>query len=279
MRGIEEYRQSDGFWVFKLHYTADPHKADNEEWKAEAQKGLTKKQWDQEYEMDISSMEGNLIYPGFSQKDNVLNVALELLPKTWTSYMSIDPGIGVPCGILWAMVSPDGYIIFYDEYYENNKTVEEIAKIIKDKEDRVGIHPRVRLIDPSAFNRDFHGNSVARVFADNGIQCLGANNVLEAGITLVRQLLSPLVEGKSRVMFLSSLHWIFYEFKRYIVRNGKPRKKKDHLMDCMRYIISQNPHWVDPKGKDDLEELVDPLTGYISYERRRKDGFDDDDDE
>ncbi len=56
----------NGFTVLSVHYTADPAKA-TPEFKAEARKGYTEDQWQQEMEINYIATAGKKFFPGFSK--------------------------------------------------------------------------------------------------------------------------------------------------------------------------------------------------------------------
>ena len=283
MIGISEYTQNQGFRVVCIHYSTDPIKR-TEAWKENASKGMTIEEWEQEYEMNPYSMAGSLVYPTADPEKLVIRkLTKELIPKDWTVWMALDPGIGAPCAALWIACSPDGYLVIFDEYYEKNKNPEEIATDIKLKEAGHTSKPWIRIIDPSAFNRTLTGDIVALAFARAGMSIgvelnfVPANNDIELGVLAVRQALTPVADFSSRIVSVPGLKNLFSEFKKYRVEGDKPRKQHNHLMDCLRYIVAHNPHWVDRTRKDSFRELVDNYTGYVSYSESMEE-YDDRDD-
>ena len=98
-------------------------------------------------------------------------------------------------------------------------------------------------------------------FARFGIFCIPANNSLEPGINRVSQSLEMDPDtGKPRMYFFSTLtntineiiNYRWEEIDRESVnrRNPpeRPVKRNDHLMDCLRYIIMADPHYVKETG-------------------------------
>jgi hypothetical protein len=92
------------------------------------------------------------------------------------------------------------------------------------------------VIDPASKGRSqVDGQQLMHIYKnDLGLKIFPAKNEVESGITLAWQLLST---GKLKV-FSNLTHFA----REYVVyrrdKNGKIIKEKDHLMDCMRYIVN-----------------------------------------
>lgn len=79
MQGIRFSRNpGNGFAVLEVHYTADPAKRDPE-WKARMSKGMTRRQWDQEYEMNWQLKAGQPIFAEFERQVHAAT-SLQLRP-------------------------------------------------------------------------------------------------------------------------------------------------------------------------------------------------------
>jgi hypothetical protein len=169
---------------------------------------------------------------------------------------------------VWAAISPEGFIYVYDELYLTDKTPEQLAEIILEKEKLHSSKPWIRIIDPSAFKRTLLGQTVAQAFANEGLNFVAGNNALELGIHQVRQLMEPLQDYRPRLVFADYLRYIFHEFRKYKIKNGKPIDKYNHLLDPLRYLASHNPHYVDPmvKRTSNILSFENPVTGYVHYE-------------
>lgn len=282
MAGVEEWRNKSGYWIYKLHYSADPEKA-SEEWKSETKKGYTKKMWKQEMEIQSHAMAGNLIYT--VSDVNRLRVSVEDLDPDWTLYHWMDSGISAPCAALWAVATPDGYVIVVAEYYERNRNVPENSAGFKLIEDKLLKHFNnpvyCRAADPKIFATcENTGRSIADDYADEGFHFIAGNNDVNMGVQTVRNYLSPVSMKRSRLIILDNLYWIFKEFERYrIGPNDKPIKKHDHLMDALKYGLVNNPVWIPPQSliPDDqgFIKMKSPL-GFTQFVRRMTEEEDED---
>lgn len=284
MKGVEEWKnRGNGFYVVRMHYSADPRKdPDTKEgaaWKEKEQRKYRDdiRRWNQEYEIDGSALGASLVYPQFSIKNHYLpNLKIEDIPKHWTRYFAMDPGVDAPTACLWAAVSPEGAIFVYDEYYVRDRTIPQHAGDLLHREKMHPGPPQFRFIDPHACKRQYSTETCRDQYIREGIYCISANNDVDHGIDLVRSYLGAakvqlteeeIAEGKKenplRVYFLNTPK-TFMEFRKYMMaenESDKPKKGNDHLMDALRYIIASGPTYIEEKDDDGWVDYVDPLTG------------------
>ncbi|MCE1246002.1 MAG: hypothetical protein LWY06_05110 [Firmicutes bacterium] len=257
VKGLAERRCRNGFYVAQLHYTAEPGRDPSTPqglvWYENARRGMPEASWRKEYEIDWFARSGQLVYPLFRRDVHVVEPFA--IPSHWTRYMSVDPGLRNPTAVLWAAVDNENSLFFYDEYYVPEKLIADHCRAIKAKE--MGIYISRRLIDPSASNRSIvNGASARDEYAAKGIVCSPAKNDLEVGIDRVGRYLSiDPVSGKPGAFFFSCLVNTINEISNYrweeLEPGGeekrdlpeKPVKRQDHLMDCMRYIIMDEPRY------------------------------------
>jgi hypothetical protein len=270
-KGFREWRNSKNrYYVCEIHYTSNPMKdpstPEGAKWLETAQSGMRVEQWNQEYEIDARALSQAKVYPQFIPDVHLSSFTYQDLPKEWTRYMCIDPGMDAPTAVLWLCVSPDGKLLVYDEYYERHKTITQNANAIKEKEQRHGAEPLVRLIDPSAFKTTLIGSTVATEYAKEGIYVSPANNNLNAGIELVKIWLDRRdKDGDPDIVFSSSLVNLQSEFRRYLFKTrDKPMKGYDHLLDCLRYILMASPGYISEEQVK-WKSHRDKLTGYTSF--------------
>lgn len=257
MRGVKERVNNNGFYVLEIHYSADPDKdpetPQGQAWIQQAKKGMPESAWRKEYEIDWFALSGELIYPMFSERIHCCEPFK--IPPEWTRYMAIDPGVRNPTAILWGAVNPEGEIFFYREHYKPEWTVEQHAKEIKRLEGDEKIFRR--LIDPSAWNRNpIDKRTIAGEYNLHKIYCQPAVNDVESGIERVTQWLLPdertgnpsLYVFNTLMNFLDEIRqyrWEELTGKQAEKRDPKeaPMKLRDHLMDCLRYIIIDSPRY------------------------------------
>lgn len=263
MKGVEKWRTPLGFYVCQVHYSADPDKDPSTEkglaWYNKVRLGMPEEKWRKEYEIDWFALSGSLIYPMFNRNLHVIDPFR--IPEEWTKYMAIDPGLRNPTAALWAAVDKEDDIYFFEEYYQPERTVREHAECIKAIEKRLGFKSTpFRLIDPAASARNIiNKKSVVDEFKSFNLYCKAANNDVDYGVGMVQQNLSPDPEtGCPRVYFFSSLKNTISEIMNYRYEeisakvaerkdpSEKPVKKRDHLMDCLRYILAEKPRYYKP---------------------------------
>ena len=260
MKGITTRQNNNGFFVARIHYTSDPLKdpatTEGAKWHKLARRGMPETSWQKEYEIDWFAKSGQLVYPMFDRSIHIIEPFQ--VPSDWSRYMAIDPGLRNPTGALWAAVDKEDCIFVYDEYYIREKTIREHCGSIKLKE---GKNSRIaRLIDPSSSGRSIINRQSARdEFAKFGIFCRPADNDLDVGIDRVsRYLNNDPVTGSPRLYFFSTLKNTIREITTYRWEEmdseasrrknppDKPVKRNDHLMDCLRYILMDDPHYSKP---------------------------------
>lgn len=282
MKGIMQWENNNGWYVFQIHYSADPDKDPQTEkgkvWYEKARKGMEEPDWRKEYEIDWFALKGKLVYPEFDY--NIHAVEPFEIPKNWNRYMALDYGMRVPTACLWCAVSPDNDIYFYREHYVAEKTPFWHAEMIKkyEKEDGVDSEKIIRYIDPATQIRTAGSltESVYSIYQKLGIYFLPAKNDIDTGINLIKEGLKVNEEiGKPKIFFFNNLVFTFNEIKNYrwkeisdvvsLNKNqpDKPVDKNDHLLDCLKYIMLANPHYYNldilKKGcydEDDIDESI-----------------------
>lgn len=183
------------------------------------------------------------------------------IPKHWPRFSCIDPHPRTPTFTLWCAVAPDGTHYFYDEFWPSVEgiTLKSYFDLLKLKESSSDTFKRVRyrLIDPSAKENDpILGTNVKdeldKLFkAYDGTGTREANKNVNAGIQKIHEGLKPerRTDGtyRPRILLFSNLSELRYEFRHYIWDEfaarqefhdpkQKPRKKRDHGLDNLRYL-------------------------------------------
>jgi RimJ/RimL family protein N-acetyltransferase len=135
------HRNEHEITVLKLHYMADPDKAQGEPvyiktldrsvspWAYKQFKQMTDSNlYLQEFEIEAEATLGQLIYQ--LDKEATLEKSFPIDPK-WTRRMALDPHPSVPHAFLWAATDPWGDVWFYREFwpskacyrYDNGKKI------------------------------------------------------------------------------------------------------------------------------------------------------------
>lgn len=171
--------------------------------------------------------------------------------ETENKYISLDYGFRNPTGIGFFSVDYDNVARMYDEYYEPGKLISEISDAIKEREPN---YKRIlKIADPSIFNVQRDGKSVADEFADNGIYFIPADNSVSQGINRVNELFrtNRLLIGENCInWFKEQSNYKWKEIKSGLVRNEyeEPTKKNDHCFVAGTQIATD-------KGYKSIEKI------------------------
>jgi hypothetical protein len=201
---------------------------------------------------------------------NTHEIDAKPVPPTWTRFAAVDPGRQV-CAVLFGAVPPPeegDFFDLYDELYLKDCSAaifgQEMARKCKDQQFQAF------LIDMSEGRKHDTGggqkiyqqyseqlklNRVASVLSGHEF-FTGNDNVL-AGIMAVRHWLRLRTDGTTKIRVHRTLKNFINEIKHY--RNqkdpsdksgnlflDKPIQKRNHLLDCLRYLVQYGPAWVPP---------------------------------
>ena len=230
---IRGQHKDAGYLSFKYKTIDNPY-IDPEEVEM-AKQQMSERYFRQEYEASFEDFVG-LVYPEFSQKAIIEPFYVQ---THYSRIGAIDPAISGTTGVLKAFVDEKGRLVIYEEYYEQNVRVSEVAKIIRENSVRW-------FIDPSSAEKNIvkEGKlySLYNEYSENDIRPIPAENDVEAGINRVAEYFKS---GKIKVF--SSCKNLIWELERYHwseereTRTGmvkpKPYKKDDHLVDSLRYLV------------------------------------------
>lgn len=246
----------------------------------DARVALLKSKWSQEtleYRFyGLSRKLTGLIYTHFNRQKHVIKPFK--IPHDWPRWCAIDPGIRT-CAVLWIAVGPDNRAYAYRHIYAHNEPLWNVALEIRKiegwshnkdlsfkfghyvwEETEDSEYMIVRLIDPKSRARSEAGeDSILNQLYDRyGLSCVEADNAVRPGIEDCRYWLEDLPDGKPGFQIFDTLEDFVDEIKAYRPRPKskrrdasdpieEPIRKKNHLMDCWRYIKRENPQWNDRK--------------------------------
>jgi len=196
-----------------------------------------------------------LVFKEFNFDTHV--VAFPKIEKHWTRYFAIDPHPRAPTACLWMAVDEKDTLWIYDELRCENMTLNEVAMAIKAQEGELPAD--IRFIDP-AMDKDDElagGFNVRKELTRNGIYCRRANNDTDLGFSFIRSALRPEFSSTynrnmPRLRVSKNCRNLIYEFQHYIWDEytmrpedhdpkQKAKKKNDHYLDCLRYIMNARP--------------------------------------
>lgn len=267
MHGIEVVRKRSGVVVIKVHYSADPEKdpatPEGAQWYEAARKGYTEAMWRKEMEMDFLALRGKLVYEEWDRAFHV--VEPYDIPGDWIRIHAVDPGLANPCAHLWGAIKPNSDIVLYDSLYETDKTVPELASMVRAKEGMDNI--RWRTMDPSAWSRDLATKQ--QIYVDTwqkeGFVFRKGSRDEDLGIRIVHEYLRYIKElgpgaANPRLTVFSTMEKFIWEIEKWKYpeqsvytaerRNmsEKPQDKDNHLMDAMRLMLMFRPKYLAQTG-------------------------------
>jgi hypothetical protein len=152
------------------------------------------------------------------------------LPEFWPKAYALDVG-WKRTAALWGARDPStGIVYLYSEHYRGQAEPAIHAAAIKARGDWI---PGV--IDPAARGRgQKDGERLMALYQAAGLKLALAENGVDSGLLSVWELLST-----QRLKVFKTLQNFAAEYGLYRRdENGKIVKEFDHLMDCMRYLMS-----------------------------------------
>lgn len=159
------------------------------------------------------------------------------IDPAWPRWRAVDWGFGAPYGCLWFARSPERRIYVYRELYQAGVIDVEQARQVRAASDRERI--RFSVADPSLWNRQPNGTSIAQIYTDNHVDLLPANNDRAAGWQRVHEALSwtddkppDLQVFSTCVNLIRTLPALIHD---KIDVEDVDTQGEDHLADCLRY--------------------------------------------
>jgi hypothetical protein len=126
-RGITEWvNPRNGFYVTRLHYTADPGKRSGD-WKKKTSENLSLRAWQREYEISWTSPEGEPVVPEFDANLHVreTDIARDRRLLRWWDFGAVSPVV------LFVQLSPYGQIQIHRELCPFNTPLDQLLPIVK----------------------------------------------------------------------------------------------------------------------------------------------------
>jgi hypothetical protein len=163
------------------------------------------------------------------------------LPDHWNKVGAIDPAISGISAVLWGAVDDHDNIYIYNEVYELNKRVSDIAEsiIAFDKLPYFYIDPASKIKAQRKMGELY---SLFDEYLDNGIVTIPGENDVEAGINRVAEYfkngtLKIFSTCKNLIWELERYHWAEERETVGGITKAKPFKKHDHNCDALRYMV------------------------------------------
>lgn len=182
------------------------------------------------------------------------------IPGNWPKMYAMDVGWKITAAV-WLALDPNTDTVYViDEYYGSQQVPEVHAAAIKRRGKWL-----YGAIDPAAMKgSERDGKKLVDEYRKLELNLILADNAVEAGITRVVNRLSV---GKLKVF--STCSNFLQEYRIYARdKDGRIIKKRDHLMDCLRYGISRLGIAKLPPDEDD--DLLDKARRYHRDQSRDK---------
>ncbi len=262
---LKGLRGEDGYKSFHFKTSDSPYIDKIEIDEAKTQ--LNETYFRQEYEASFEDFVG-LIYPEFHESHIIEPCELGELGEV-TKYVGIDPAISGTNAVLWGAVDLYGNWTIYDEYYEQNKRVNEVCEELSKRD-----IPSSYFIDPTSRARNVQKEgklySIYDEYVDNGIVCLLGENDVNSGINRVAEHFKG-----NKIRIFKTCKNLIYELQRYhwseeretVNGMSKPRpfKHLDHATDVLRYLIASRSSLVKTET-----EFKPPKNSFAYYENQFK---------
>lgn len=174
----------------------------------------------------------------FSEWDPITHVE-DLLPKdipvSWRRFVSIDYGYHAPFCALWGAVDNDGVLHIYRELYATRLSAMDQAEQIKQltKEEEI---IDWYAADPSMFNKQGTGESIAQIYDRHGLALIPSNNSRPAGWAIMHDyLMSGQVKiSRACTNLIRTLPSLNFSPKK---PDDLDTMQEDHAADALRYML------------------------------------------
>lgn len=229
-----------------------------------------------EWNNDIHIIENANTEPHFRNENS-------LLPKNFPKVAVLDPHDRIDAYIIWVAISPDDTYYVYDEFpnyaehpdFYDDKTGRynwtKTAEKIKEHEKEFGA-VSYRLVDPRGahFTVDQEYNVFDFFNKKMGIRIRSQNAkgiTIDTNIESGHQLIRDRLQGKKIKVFSRCKHFIYmmqnYRYKENKGKSGEGKSPNEdvedrykHAPDCLRYIVQDDPHYVNVEVEE-VKEIYD----------------------
>jgi hypothetical protein len=276
-KGVSTRITSIGYNVMRLHYSADPDKDPATEtgrrWLEHAKTGMSDARWRKEFEIDYGALGGQRVFPEFEETTHVVDL-FRMEPDAWTIWMACDPHPRTPHAFLWLGINREGEMVVPFSIWPQNFVRNDVHATVKDSVDGVhevekylGPHKYRRVMDSAGkgMNADeehsyFDAYEAAGLYFEpakknrdlSGFELINAALKPTPVIVGDEQKLEPLLtfmKGNDELVWQIS-HLRFAEWHGNVVDKDPPEKaqeKRRHLVDCLAYILLDEPYFAPPK--------------------------------
>jgi hypothetical protein len=298
MKGLSIRTTSLGFRVLRLHYSCDPDKDpvtdEGKRWYDEARKGMPDARFRQEYELDYGALSGQLVFPTFEETIHVVPQQFPLDPKCSTVWMACDPHPRTAHAFLWLAVNREGEmgvvwswwpqerhehrVMVTKDYVEGLKELDESSLGLKlehcyclmdvagrsfnatEEKNYFNVYRDEDVyFRPAKRNRDLSGYDLINEALQPREHTSGAATTLRPRLTIWE----GCGDNDKLVRQMKSLR--YKEWKGNVTDKDppeEPQQKERHLVDCLSYILLDDPQFVSQEKPQSTWQPRYPAIGY-----------------
>jgi len=189
------------------------------------------------------------------------------IPISWPRFRSYDHGRENPACCLWFALDYEGRVWCYRELYVRGWNADQIAREINKLSE--GENYVYSVADPSIFAKMGHGETIAEVFARNGIVFIPASNKRIDGWNAVHQYLYWDEKTLPKIMFFKTCLNTIRTLPTLVHDEKKPEdldtRGEDHAADALRYFLQTLRERKGPKPLTEVEKKLLKLKQESSF--------------
>jgi hypothetical protein len=299
LRRIPAGRAAANVPVFRLDYHADPSMV-GERLEKLRSAYTSDARWRREMEIEYSALEGELLYPEWNRGLNVCEPFDVSDPEYWTIYHACDPHGRTPHAFLWEAFNKHGDQVVCGDLWSGRDfpgerfTVAQYALVLKwlesDSKQKpeqfswangkaLTIYDRVMDTHGLAVNSD-QGKDFFESYRDHDlyyrpalkgeVRLAVARDEIGAGLLAKEFKLGSDGHKHSKLTVFAGCIETISEFERVRYPEGEPERPaherpmtyRKHCLDCLHYIQTKRPEFVDQRPRKSTFRPLYPAVGY-----------------
>lgn len=241
--------------------------------------------WAREYEGRFVPGGANAIFPMLSRKyvklhEEVLK-EIEYDRKKLKWYVIADPGTTTCFAVLFACINPyNKKIYLLDEIYETNQKYTSVTAIgAKVKEKKEGLNVRYEWLQYADEAAAWFRKEMFDRFEESYGPTQKSLKKKDEGLSLIKDTFI-----KDKIVISSNCKKLYWEMENYVSdQDGNIPKVNDHLIDCFRYLLTQDFYTLENESEPGPEsetrrgfKISDDFKGLDKWGRRLDQWYDED---
>ncbi len=236
----------NGFFIHRLHYSANPERG--KEWEISAKAGLSNARWRREQELSFEGAEGR-VYDQFTSKLHIRKrIPIPGSREGVKLYRGIDFGYRRPA-VVWAEEDRNGTLTVFDSLLGDRWQIDRLISQIRIIDKRHNLNERDyswTAVDPAGAANSDSGISPVEGLKEAGIKAIWRHSHIAPGVEAVRSLLLD-ASGNVNLRVHHRCFDLIKSFESYNWSENEevPIKdgENDHLMDALRYLVVNLPRF------------------------------------